>query len=429
MDTNAALATILREEKATSDVVRGSGQEAFTAFFQDMAQLKDYYKKFPNVAVVNAKSAEEIVNNTDLEEVQFSGVENNGRNLDLHEFYDTFLNLQVTKMKREADASYSISYREYVGSFFEFSEDEGKDEEYYRYLQDLLAYLIDFIKRALPLFDISRTLATIERESEEQWDKGTFRSWGADEGSDASEKDPLFCGPCNKRFPKQTTFDGHLKGKKHVAALKRAVREKSNNEELKKKIFLLEVKINRVSDSLSDVIQSTVADIEKKQSRTLREQLDAMEQESEDEDVEEEDAQEEEEQGFVRQIQNYPVGWDGEPIPYWLYRLHGLGVEYKCEICGNTSYWGRRAFEKHFEEFRHQNGMKLLGVPNTAHFFEIVKIQDALDLHKKIQADEKARTWNPDEEVEMEDDLGRVYDKKTYDLLKKQGLLREKKTH
>jgi hypothetical protein len=29
--------------------------------------------------------------------------------------------------------------------------------------------------------------------------------------------------------------------------------------------------------------------------------------------------------------------------------------------------------------------------------------------------------------VEMEDDMGRVYDKKTYDLLRKQGIIREKK--
>lgn len=45
---------------------------------------------------------------------------------------------------------------------------------------------------------------------------------------------------------------------------------------------------------------------------------------------------------------NLPLGWDGKPIPYWLYKLHGLGIEYKCEICGNYSYWGRRAFERHF---------------------------------------------------------------------------------
>lgn len=24
---------------------------------------------------------------------------------------------------------------------------------------------------------------------------------------------------------------------------------------------------------------------------------------------------------------NLPLGWDGKPIPYWLYKLHGLGVE------------------------------------------------------------------------------------------------------
>ena len=45
---------------------------------------------------------------------------------------------------------------------------------------------------------------------------------------------------------------------------------------------------------------------------------------------------------------NLPIGWDGRPIPYWLYKLHGLGEEYKCEICGGASYWGKKAFEKHF---------------------------------------------------------------------------------
>jgi hypothetical protein len=33
--------------------------------------------------------------------------------------------------------------------------------------------------------------------------------------------------------------------------------------------------------------------------------------------------------------------WDGKPIPYWLFKLHGLNIEYKCQICGGFSYWGR----------------------------------------------------------------------------------------
>jgi splicing factor 3A subunit 3 len=44
-----------------------------------------------------------------------------------------------------------------------------------------------------------------------------------------------------------------------------------------------------------------------------------------------------------------PMGWDGKPIPYWLYKLHGLGVEYPCEICGNFVYMGRKAFDRHFQ--------------------------------------------------------------------------------
>ena len=48
-----------------------------------------------------------------------------------------------------------------------------------------------------------------------------------------------------------------------------------------------------------------------------------------------------------------PLGFDGKPIPYWLYKLHGLNQEFKCQICGDYSYWGRRAFEKHFKEWRH----------------------------------------------------------------------------
>ena len=81
---------------------------------------------------------------------------------------------------------------------------------------------------------------------------------------------------------------------------------------------------------------------------------------------------------------NLPIGWDGKPIPYWLYKLHGLGEEFKCEICGGASYWGNKAFEKHFQQWRHAYGMKCLKIPNTVHFKNITDIEEALKLHKKI---------------------------------------------
>jgi len=92
----------------------------------------------------------------------------------------------------------------------------------------------------------------------------------------------------------------------------------------------------------------------------------------------------EDEDGLKYNPKNLPMGWDGKPIPYWLYKLHGLNKEFKCEICGGASYWGRRAFEKHFQEWRHAYGMKCLRIPNSAHFREVTEIEHALKLHKKI---------------------------------------------
>lgn len=45
----------------------------------------------------------------------------------------------------------------------------------------------------------------------------------------------------------------------------------------------------------------------------------------------------EEEDEFVYNPLKLPLGWDGKPIPYWLYKLHGLNLEFKCEICGECS--------------------------------------------------------------------------------------------
>jgi hypothetical protein len=45
--------------------------------------------------------------------------------------------------------------------------------------------------------------------------------------------------------------------------------------------------------------------------------------------------EEEEEEEYIYNPLKLPLGWDGKPIPYWLYKLHGLNQEFKCEICGN----------------------------------------------------------------------------------------------
>ena len=54
-----------------------------------------------------------------------------------------------------------------------------------------------------------------------------------------------------------------------------------------------------------------------------------------------ENANEEEEEERIYNPLKLPLGWDGKPIPFWLYKLHGLGVEYRCEICSDHVYMGR----------------------------------------------------------------------------------------
>jgi len=118
-----------------------------------------------------------------------------------------------------------------------------------------------------------------------------------------------------------------------------------------------------------------------------------------------------------------PLDWDGKPIPYWLYKLHGLNHFYQCEICGNVSYRGRHNFEKHFAEVKHSYGMKCLGIPNTKHFHGVTKIQDAQNLWKKFQLNVNKDIFDASKEEEYEDSHGNVLSRATYEDLARQGLL------
>lgn len=55
----------------------------------------------------------------------------------------------------------------------------------------------------------------------------------------------------------------------------------------------------------------------------------------------------------------------------------------------------RRAFEKHFKEWRHQNGMRALGIPNNKMFYEVTKIDEAVELWKSIQVSPRGHEPSP----------------------------------
>lgn len=135
------------------------------------------------------------------------------------------------------------------------------------------------------------------------------------------------------------------------------------------------------------------------------------------------DDEDDEEDAPIYNPKNVPLGWDGKPIPYWLFKLHGLNHFYPCEICGNESYRGRRNFEKHFTESRHAYGMRCLSIPNTKHFHGVTKIADAQELWGRLRTVLEGNQFDVVQEEEYEDSHGNVLNRAQYEDLARQGLL------
>ncbi len=120
---------------------------------------------------------------------------------------------------------------------------------------------------------------------------------------------------------------------------------------------------------------------------------------------------------------NLPLDWDGNPIPFWLYKLHQLNLRFACEICGGEEYRGTRNFYKHFREWKHTYFLKCLGIPNSEHFVNVPLIADAQALHARLQREAAGAAFSAAEGEEVEDALGNVYSKGVYDELKSKGLV------
>ena len=237
-------------------------------------------------------------------------------------------------------------------------------------------------------------------------------------------------------FKNDNVHKSHLTGKKHVRAAEarreRAAQGERNGDarhdhartslRLKERaVAEREYRAQRLAAAMQQQKSDTRVNVERRQGMTERERqteldmlfADAAEggsaMQGPDEDQSDSDGDEK-----IYNPLKLPLAWDGKPIPYWLYKLHGLGVELSCEICGNFVYMGRRAFDKHFNEARHIYGLKCLGITNTTLFREITKIEDALKLWDKIQRDVKKDRASTDNVVQMEDADGNVMPEKVY---------------
>ncbi|RHY54474.1 hypothetical protein DYB34_004030 [Aphanomyces astaci] len=427
------------------------GRTIFTSFYDQLKAMRDFHRKYTNIQVSHEPVLDHIMN----PEIPFSGEERFGKYLDLHAFYTQYLNLPVfqsyrgarrVNKKAAADTTNVVrgrtpeykqvhaDYITYLGRVGDLSKIPPRaklaDARYDAYLSSLVEYLLSFYRRTQPLVDVDDVIRETNAAFAKDWSLRRVRGWQVDE----HESNETFCRPCHKQFASPAVFQGHLNGKKHLKAVD------SNNggdDTRREQLARLEAQAKTLVSLLTEVVHATISFLELKQTRTPEElQAEIYEEEEgglSDVDVDNDHPTggDDDEQPFYNPL-NLPLGWDGKPIPYWLYKLHGLGIEFKCEICGNHSYWGRRDFDRHFQQWRHAFGMRCLGIPNTKHFHDITHMADAIALtgylcmytvYEKLKGQLEIETLNKANEEEFEDSEGNVFNRKTYEDLARQGLL------
>ena len=372
----------------------------------------------------------------------FTGEEAYGRFLDLTALHEEYLNLAGAKR---------ITYLQYLDIFDVFTPpqcpirgNEKTTDQYFNYVGQLAAYLEGFLKRTRPLEDLDKLFSSIDGDFGKAWDANEVPGWGPEAKptgpsqptASGENADAIWCPDCEKEFQNENVYKNHLSGKKHVrAAAARKAREDGTSTEAKgqsssgsqgtnvqrlkeRAIAEREFRIQRLAAAMQQTKADTRVNVERKQGMTERErqmELDALYAESADPGVDNDGhSSDDSDDEKIYNPLKLPLAWDGKPIPYWLYKLHGLGVELTCEICGNFVYMGRRAFDKHFNEARHIYGLKCLGITNTTLFREITGIQDALKLWDKIQRDKKREKVTTENVVQMEDAEGNVMPEKVY---------------
>ena len=409
----------------------------------------NFYDKIKEIKILNksgndinhSTTGDKIFNNL-LSEINlktlFTNEENFGKCLDLHELYHEYINIpnifnndnnDKNKVMFNMENIVKLNYLNYIKNIDNFKNIPirvKKSEEYIKYIKHLAQYLKSFFVKIYPLINFNEIQDIIDSKFEDDQEH-IDKSIGLNEEEEI-KKNELFCNICNKSFAKETLMDAHMKSKKHLKKVNLSKNNDTNNinknsqeknkieEDILHDIKYYEYQIIRYKDILQNIIDNTISQIHKKQTMTKEELESDRLNEINIKKIEKEEKKK------IFNPKNIPMDWDGKPLPYWLYKVHGLGVEHKCEICGGASYWGRRAFEHHFQEWRHAYGMKCLRLPNTLQFKNITRIEDALKLHHKLIEDKNKTEFNPDVEEQYEDENGNVYNKKMMMDLKKQGL-------
>ncbi|KAG6916703.1 hypothetical protein DXG01_005652 [Tephrocybe rancida] len=438
-------------------------QNDLSEFYSRLVKIQEHHAKYPDsvpggfdlelAALLDEPNQEdEDYEEEDPISLLFSGEEAYGKYVDLYAHHTAYSNLKNIG-KRPGYLQYLdlLSAAQTGPVHSDLPKETRFSKDYETYIQNLHAYLLSFAKRTQPLVDIQTEQQEVEIEFHKHWDAQNLPGWEESKPQTAANGNSstgIWCAPCQKHYSKQTVYDGHLTSKKHIKA---AAKQDSSDapppnpngtstpttaptttkSSVASSRIRTSAKLTHLATALLVTLISTMNDtksnVERRFSLTAREREQELMDQANPPPPPPATAngpeEEEEEEERIYNPLKLPLGWDGKPIPYWLYKLHGLGVEYRCEICSDHVYMGRKNFDRHFQESRHAFGMRALGLPNTKHFHEITRIEDALSLAEKLKQEGRHEIFEQETMEELEDDEGNVYNRKTYEDLKKQGLI------
>ncbi|KDQ64343.1 hypothetical protein JAAARDRAFT_52300 [Jaapia argillacea MUCL 33604] len=441
-----------------------ANQDDLSEFYSRLVKIQEHHAKYPDsvaggfelelAAFLEAgqEEAEDEEEQEDPVALLFSGEESYGKYLDLYANHTAYNNLKHIGKR--------LGYLQYLDALLAASEGPIHSElprptrqsrDYELYIKALHSYLLSFLKRSQPLADVDSQQEQAHAEFQKKWEAGEVEDWEPPTSVKVTvdsngPESGIWCSACQKHYTKQTVYDAHLTSKRHLKATSKqatagvppanpngpptdSMPPPSALPDKRSKYFTAALHTH-LSTALLNLLLPTLNDtksnVERRFSLTAREREQELVEQSKPPPpppTAKGDGEEEEEEERIYNPLKLPLGWDGKPIPYWLYKLHGLGVEYRCEICSDHVYMGRKNFERHFQESRHAFGMRALGLPNTKHFHEIIRIEDALALAERLKREGRHEIFEQETMEELEDDEGNVYNRKTYEDLKKQGLI------
>lgn len=238
-----------------------------------------------------------------------------------------------------------------------------------------------------------------------------------------------FCIICGKWYKTHGVFRNHLPGKVHT-----------KNVSKYDDAYLAEYKLHRYLKAMTLQMQNTKEYIERKMAYTNEERIEDSNRltESYTESIYDPTTEKEGDYKVTKNSKksklddlskligasaDMPLGADGLPIPFWLYKMQGLDVLHECEICGNIQYKGHKQFERHFNGATHKYHLKCLGIEPSNAFNGITKISEAQTLWKRITSVDGTAMDQTEVKEEVEDNEGNVIAKDLYTELKKQGLV------